>query len=238
MTNNDLQRRSASYRLAALDQDFLLGDSMRGVRFLLEYAKAEEPLRAWGVRSTIVVFGSARIMPGGERRSRKPRRRRCRPRRCRGRSSARRAGTSEARRFGRIASERGGALQCRKAGCATTSSPPAAGRRHHGGGQPRRFGGRRALDRLQHPPAARAGAQRLLDAGADLPLPLLRHAEDASRDARQRAGRLSRRLRHAGRAVRDPHPAPDRQVRRRADRAVRRAYWTRSSTSMPCSRTA
>lgn len=56
------QIRSASYKLAALDQDFLLGDSMRGVRFLLEYAKAEERLRAWGVRSTIVVFGSARMM--------------------------------------------------------------------------------------------------------------------------------------------------------------------------------
>jgi hypothetical protein len=33
--------RSPSFRLAALDQDFLLSDSMRGVRFLLEYAKAE-----------------------------------------------------------------------------------------------------------------------------------------------------------------------------------------------------
>ena len=55
------QMASASYRLAALDPDFILGDSMRGVRFLMEYAKAEESLRAWGVRSTIVVFGSARI---------------------------------------------------------------------------------------------------------------------------------------------------------------------------------
>jgi len=42
MTDNDLQRQSASYRLAALDEDFILGDSTRGVRFLLEYAKAEE----------------------------------------------------------------------------------------------------------------------------------------------------------------------------------------------------
>jgi hypothetical protein len=29
------QMDSASYRLAALDQDFLLSDAMRGVRFLL-----------------------------------------------------------------------------------------------------------------------------------------------------------------------------------------------------------
>src|SRR4029450_12138828 len=66
MTENDLQRQSASYRLAALDEDFILGDSTRGVRFLLEYAKAEELLRTWGVISTIVVFGSARTKPAVE----------------------------------------------------------------------------------------------------------------------------------------------------------------------------
>lgn len=62
---NAAQIASPSYRLAALDQDFLLGDSMRGVRFQLEYAKAEESLRNWGVRSTIVVFGSARVREDG-----------------------------------------------------------------------------------------------------------------------------------------------------------------------------
>jgi hypothetical protein len=46
---NAAQMASPSYRLAALDQDFLLGDSMRGVRFLLEFAKADEALKAWGV---------------------------------------------------------------------------------------------------------------------------------------------------------------------------------------------
>ena len=60
-----LQMQSPSYRLAALDQDFLLGDSMRGVRFLLEFAKADEALRAAGIRSTIVVFGSARVREDG-----------------------------------------------------------------------------------------------------------------------------------------------------------------------------
>ncbi len=53
-----------AYRLPALDQDFLLGDSTRGLRFQLEYQKAEERLRAWGVDSTIVVFGSARVAEG------------------------------------------------------------------------------------------------------------------------------------------------------------------------------
>jgi uncharacterized protein (TIGR00730 family) len=81
---------SPSYRLAALDQDFLLGDSMRGVRFQLEYAKAEESLRNWGVRSTIVVFGSARIREDGP--GRHP------------------FWYQEARSFGAIASQRGGAL--------------------------------------------------------------------------------------------------------------------------------
>ncbi|WP_073631658.1 TIGR00730 family Rossman fold protein [Pseudoxanthobacter soli] len=82
---------SPSYRLPALDQDYLLGDSMRGLRFLLEYAKAEEELRAWGIRSTIVVFGSARVRPDtGDRHAR---------------------WYNEALAFGRIASERGGALR-------------------------------------------------------------------------------------------------------------------------------
>ena len=47
-TSNAEQIRSPAYSLAALDQDFLLGDSMRGMRFMLEYAKAEEYLRSWG----------------------------------------------------------------------------------------------------------------------------------------------------------------------------------------------
>ncbi|WP_262027261.1 TIGR00730 family Rossman fold protein [Microvirga sp. Mcv34] len=81
---------SPSYRLAAMDQDFLLGDSMRGVRFMLEYAKAEENLRIWGVRSTIVVFGSARVRENGP-----------------GKHAF---WYEQARAFGAIASQRGGAL--------------------------------------------------------------------------------------------------------------------------------
>ena len=61
MPDNDIQRRSPSYLLATADQEFLLRDEMRGVRFQLEYAKAELSLRDWRIRSTVVVFGSARI---------------------------------------------------------------------------------------------------------------------------------------------------------------------------------
>jgi uncharacterized protein (TIGR00730 family) len=89
MDHETPQTSSPSYRLPALDQDFLLGDSMRGVRFLLEYAKADEALRTAGVRSTIVVFGSARVREDGPG------------------SHARWYAT--AREFGALASDRGGA---------------------------------------------------------------------------------------------------------------------------------
>lgn len=59
------QFASPTYRLASTDQDFIMGDSMRGVRFLMEFAKADAGLRNWGVRSTIVVFGSARVREDG-----------------------------------------------------------------------------------------------------------------------------------------------------------------------------
>ncbi|GHE49053.1 cytokinin riboside 5'-monophosphate phosphoribohydrolase [Camelimonas fluminis] len=52
---------SKSYMLAVEDTDFLLRDEMRAFRFGLEFAKAELTLRDWGIRSTIIVFGSARI---------------------------------------------------------------------------------------------------------------------------------------------------------------------------------
>ena len=88
---DELQRTEApAYRLAALDPDFMLGDSTRGVRFQLEYAKAQEGMKAAHIRSTIVVFGSARVSesaPGNRGRWYK-----------------------EARDFGYIASRRGGAL--------------------------------------------------------------------------------------------------------------------------------
>ena len=52
---------SRSYLLAVEDTEFLLRDEMRAIRFALEYEKPELALRDWGIRSTIIVFGSARI---------------------------------------------------------------------------------------------------------------------------------------------------------------------------------
>jgi uncharacterized protein (TIGR00730 family) len=98
-----------AYRLPVEDTDFLLRDELRGARFMLEYEKAELSLRDWGVRSTVIVFGSARIPS---------------PEQAQAELTAAKAGASaraerrvelsryyaEARNFGRIVSERGGAL--------------------------------------------------------------------------------------------------------------------------------
>ncbi|MCO6418318.1 LOG family protein [Siccirubricoccus sp. KC 17139] len=92
-----VQRDLPSYRLAVEDTDFLLRDEMRAFRFGMEYAKAELLLRDWGVRSTVVVFGSARIpapeaaVPGTPLAHLSP-------------------WYGVAREFGRLVSERGGAL--------------------------------------------------------------------------------------------------------------------------------
>ncbi len=85
MTDNTPQKHASSYRLAVEDTDFLLRDEMRDIRFALEYAKAELELRDWGIRSTVIVFGSARVQPDTPR-------------------------YDAARAFGRIVSERGGAM--------------------------------------------------------------------------------------------------------------------------------
>ncbi|WP_199902592.1 LOG family protein [Azospirillum sp. B4] len=104
---NRAQTSSPAYRLPALDRDFLMGDSMRGARLMLEYEKAEEGLRAWGVRSTLVTFGSARVRdpatgPITEEEA---------ARLAQFPSAAR--WYEEARAFGRLASLRGGALDGR-----------------------------------------------------------------------------------------------------------------------------
>jgi len=63
----DLARRveelleSKPYRLATNDPAFLEGDDLRPVRLQLEYLKTEEAMRTHGIRSTIIVFGSARL---------------------------------------------------------------------------------------------------------------------------------------------------------------------------------
>ncbi|CAB1065353.1 Decarboxylase family protein [Olavius sp. associated proteobacterium Delta 1] len=55
------QCKSASYRLAFQDPDFLLQDELRPVRLELELLKPELILKEQHIESTVVVFGSARI---------------------------------------------------------------------------------------------------------------------------------------------------------------------------------
>jgi hypothetical protein len=109
MTDNTAQKNSPAYRLATFDPEFLLSDRMRGLRLHLEYEKTEARLQDWGVRSTIVVFGSARVLPGGTpdedaSTTSLPPGAKPRP----GSRSA--FWYEQAHLFGRIASERGGAL--------------------------------------------------------------------------------------------------------------------------------
>ncbi|HVY03657.1 MAG TPA: TIGR00730 family Rossman fold protein [Caulobacterales bacterium] len=103
MTDETAPPIPRSALLPVEDTEFLLRPEMRAIRFALEYAKAELLLRDWGVRSTIIVFGSARAVSPEAFADTAPA----------GRSERlmRQLGWYEAARaFGRIASERGGAL--------------------------------------------------------------------------------------------------------------------------------
>jgi uncharacterized protein (TIGR00730 family) len=107
------QMESASYLLPVEDTQFLLRDEMRAVRFALEYAKAELLLRDWGIRSTVIVFGSARV-PSPERvetwKTSDP----ALYEQNRDRIERQLGWYQAAREFGRIVSERGGARKPRE----------------------------------------------------------------------------------------------------------------------------
>src|SRR5262249_2238028 len=111
MDDNERQRRSRSYLLPIEDSEFLLSDELRGIRFALEYSKAEMLLRQWGVRSTVIVFGSART-PSPERAEAMLRAAQSPEELA---AAQRRARLSiyyeQARAFGQLVSERGGALK-------------------------------------------------------------------------------------------------------------------------------
>src|SRR5437764_12323056 len=110
MTDSAAQRASPSFRLPVEDTDFLLRDELRGVRFALEYEKAELVLRDAGIRSTVVCFGSARI-PSPEEAKNEMRVARGKGERQLARRRLRLSTYYEqARKFGRIVSQRGGAL--------------------------------------------------------------------------------------------------------------------------------
>ena len=101
---------SGSYLLAVDDKDFLLRRELRGIRFALEYEKAEQALSAAGIRSTVIAFGSARI-PSPEQAEQMLKDAKDKAALAKAKQRAALAPWyTEARRFGRIVSERGGAL--------------------------------------------------------------------------------------------------------------------------------
>lgn len=55
------QTRSPAYRLAFADNDFLCRDELRPVRLQLELLKCEMAMNEAGIKSTVVLFGGARI---------------------------------------------------------------------------------------------------------------------------------------------------------------------------------
>jgi len=104
------QLRSPSYLLPVEDTQFLLRDEMRDMRFALEYAKADLLLRDWGIRSTIIVFGSARVPSPQQAEAALQSARDEQENRIARRWVKQARWYQIAREFGRIASERGGAL--------------------------------------------------------------------------------------------------------------------------------
>jgi uncharacterized protein (TIGR00730 family) len=59
------QTRAPAYRLAFTDTDFLMREELRPVRLQLELLKPQMVLDERGIRSTVVVMGSARVRPDG-----------------------------------------------------------------------------------------------------------------------------------------------------------------------------
>ena len=91
------------------DPEFLMRDEMRSNRLALEFAKADLGLRDEGIKSTVVVFGSSRAMSPRDAK----RRLKCsRAKSDKGEAKLRKLTIwyELAREFGKIVSERGGAL--------------------------------------------------------------------------------------------------------------------------------
>jgi uncharacterized protein (TIGR00730 family) len=60
------QTQSAAYRLAFADDDFMTRRELRPVRLQLELLKTEMALAEYGITSTVVLFGGARIPEPGK----------------------------------------------------------------------------------------------------------------------------------------------------------------------------
>jgi uncharacterized protein (TIGR00730 family) len=117
MPENGHQTHSRSYLLPNQDSEFLLNrDELRPIRFALEYSKAELLLKDSGIRSTVIVFGSARIPSPEQADAALAAAKNGAERERAGLGKKLSVHYEQARAFARLVSERGGALSLRHDG--------------------------------------------------------------------------------------------------------------------------
>ncbi|WP_273782646.1 LOG family protein [Bartonella sp. ML69XJBT] len=64
--SDSAQMRSPTYRLAYIDQEFMMRPELRSQRIGLEFLKPEITLQECDIQSTVVLFGGARIPESGQ----------------------------------------------------------------------------------------------------------------------------------------------------------------------------
>ena len=212
------QTESAAYKLAFQDTDFLLREDLRPVRFQLELLKPELLLNEAKIGSTFVFYGSARIpspeMADALIAAATDDEQRAVAERLKAKSQYYEVARELARLASRCRPRRGGQASI-------SSSARAAGRRSWKPPTAAPADEGKETIGLNIVLPARADAQPLRHAGAQLPVPLFRAAQDALPAARPRGRGVPRRLRHVRRNVRAADPDPDRQGAAAADPAVR-----------------
>lgn len=103
-------KKLRSYLLAVEDTEFLQRDELRPLRLALEFNKVDLMLTDRGIKSTVVVVGSSRILSPEEAEAKIRKARGEVASKMADRQKSLSAWYQEAREFGRIVSDRGGAL--------------------------------------------------------------------------------------------------------------------------------